>query len=128
MRPIDIAIIVACFAAVWFTDSRAEWSEADTARQITVTASLYADWRQTSYIFDHPERFTELNPLIRNPDNYFAVCAVGHAAVAYLLPSGWIRSTWQNVTIAGQALVTARNAERGVKSRVGFFVGYTIYF
>ena len=113
-----------CAKAEW----AGEWSESDTARQIAVTASLYADYRQTVYIFKHPEAHREMNQLIWDPAGYFAVCMAGHAAIAYLLPPGAARQTWQNVILVMQTAVTARNAERGVKSGMGFVVGYTVNF
>lgn len=129
MKKIDYAVLVACLLAVLVTDSRAgDWSEADTARQLAVTASLYADYRQTVYIFNHPERFTEGNPLIREPGEYFAACAIGHTAIAYLLPAGMPRAVWQNVTLAVQSVVVARNDQRGVRGGVGFVMGYNHAF
>lgn len=103
------------------------WTKAQIGQQVAFTVLLAADWGQTKDIKNHPE-LQEANPILGpNPtdsevDQYFAAAAVGHLAVAHLLPSRKIpglpltwRDAWQHVWIAREAYAVWNNYSLGVK-------------
>jgi hypothetical protein len=104
--------------------SPADWSSADTTRQVLFTTVLALDWAQTRYIATHPENHREKNPIIgEHPttgrvDGYFASSALIHWSVSYLLPDKYLgikwRSIWQNISIGVETGVVARNYRMGV--------------
>ncbi len=96
------------------------WAAQDTALQIAVTASLAADWAQTKDIKHYDQCWEENKILGRHPtdkaiDHYFLAVAVGHAAIAYSLPSGWPRTTWQGAAIAIEVAQVIKNKKAGFR-------------
>lgn len=121
--------ILICAALLASPVAGAQWSEADTARQIVIAATYYADYKQTSYIFGHPEKFSEMNPLIKadNIGPYFLAAAALAAGVAYVAPDKW-RPYVQTVFIGVQTLTIMHNARAGVGGEHSFYIGYTHRF
>ena len=104
-----------------------DWSNADTAWQASYMALHIADWGQTRNIVrradtgcDGDPTCIERNPFLgRNPslkrvDTYFAVTALAHTAISYVLPSDWRRG-WQMITIGMEAGVVGYNYSIGLK-------------
>lgn len=93
----------------------AHWDGGDTARQLALTGLLAADYAQTKTILDD-SRWEELNPLITTEtvDFYFPACAVGHFAVAAMLPKKW-RERWQILWIGAQGATVVYNHANGVR-------------
>ncbi len=91
-------------------------SRHDIAWEIAFDASLAADYTQTVEIVSKGE---EMNPMIGAygervpPAAYFPAVAVGHMAVARVLPAGWPRLTWQIVTLALQLECVIHNRREG---------------
>jgi len=127
MRTLALLLLAACVSIARADD----WSTADTVRQGALTALLVADWAQTRWIVKNPGDVHERN-LILGPhpstgqvNNYFAMVAVGHAAVSYTLPRDWSffglhfnpREAWSYVWI-GVELETVRANYVGI--RYGF--------
>ncbi len=89
-------------------ETKPDWTDKDTIRQMVVTASLYEDYKQTSS-FHKYEGLYETNPLLGSSPsgpkvrNYFLMTAFSHAVIAKALPPGWPRQTWQYGTIVLQA-------------------------
>ncbi len=112
-----LALIAALLAG---QTQAADWTTQDTALQIAVTASLYADYAQTKDIQRYPQCW-EANPILgRHPtdkaiDRYFLAVAVGHAAIAYALPAGWPRTTWQGAVIAIEVAQVIKNKKAGFR-------------
>lgn len=101
----------------------AEWTPADTKREIAVTIVRALDWGQTRYIAQHPDKFYERNPILgRHPsvnavDTYFAVTTSIHWFMAKKLNSK-NRKRFQYVFLVFGALNVANNYRVGV--RIGF--------
>jgi hypothetical protein len=101
------------------------WTKADTLRQGAYLGLLAADWHQTRVIATArwmgttTPRWKEYNPILgEHPDRdkvdrYFAACAVGHTAIAAVLPKKW-RAVWQYVGIGVQGIVVVHNFDNGI--------------
>lgn len=95
------------------------WTKADTARQVGVTALLALDCWQTQYIVDHPDRFYETNLILGNHPSsgavygYFITAAVISAVVAWAMSDDW-RPWWQTGWIGAEIGITARNKQLGI--------------
>lgn len=103
----------------WF----APWSKGDVAREAVFLATEYVDWRQTRYIAKHPERYTEINPILgEHPsadevDRLFVATTVAHLAIVSTIPPKW-RPAFQWFTVGFQTSSIGRNWQIGV--RLGF--------
>ena len=97
-----------------------DWTTADTVREGVFLGFTVRDWAQTRYIAKHPENYRETNhflgdhPTTGKVDTYFASAIVGHAAIAYLLPTAW-RQGWQYVWIGVEVQKTYQNHSIGIK-------------
>jgi hypothetical protein len=115
-----------------------DWTTADTGRQSALTALLVVDWGQTLYVAEHPRipcfkdisgvifycanlqengfarYFIGTHPSVGKVNNYFAASIIGHAMIAYVLPSAW-RHGWQYVWIGAEANTVERNRHIGIK-------------
>ena len=97
-----------------------DWSQADTAAQVLVTATLVADMGQTLDIKNHPDTHETNKILGKHPSDtkivaYFVLAAAGHAYVATKLPAGWQRSTWQYGWAAIQIAQVVRNRRMNLR-------------
>lgn len=120
-------IIVAFGIAVASTPICAsDWTKADTAREAAYLTLLVADWGQTRNIVRRAatgcdgdstciERnpFLGRNPSIRRVDSYFALSALTHVTISYLLPPDWRRG-YQMFTIGFQAGIVGYNYSIGL--------------
>lgn len=99
-----------------------EWTNIDTALQLTYTAVHCMDWAQTRNIARNPETWHEKNPIlgshpsIDKVDAYFAATLAAHTAISYLLPDPY-RNIWQSVWITVEAGQVAQNYGIGIKAR-----------
>lgn len=99
----------------------ADWSHADTARQLAFTGLLAIDWAQTHEIIRRSDRH-ELNPILgSDPDRsttnaYFAAAGIGHYLVSRALPPEY-RKVWQYLWIGGQAATVHWNYQMGIRIR-----------
>lgn len=99
-----------------------EWTPADSVREATYLALHVADWGQTRYANndENQHRYIEQNkilgesPSLKRIDTYFAVTALAHVGVAYVLPRKW-REAFQYTTIGMEAVVVFRNNSIGVR-------------
>lgn len=104
---------------------RSSWTRLDTALELSYQVARFIDWRQTRYIADHPEQFTETNmylgdhPNRRQVDSYMFFLAASHAAISYLLDRP-ARTLWQSVTIIEVSSAVYNN------HRIG--IAYTAHF
>ena len=70
----------------------ADWSEADTAREVVYLGFHIVDWGQTLDIADHPDRWHENNPFLGSHpsrgevNRWFIIGGLLHPVVSYLLP------------------------------------------
>ena len=111
-----------------FSDKRG-WNKSDTAYELAYMATHAIDWRQTRYIAKNPDKFYERNPILgKHPsvsdvDKYFAITAIAHSGVSYLLPNKSTifgkeinpRRLWQMLTIGAQTAVIGNNFRIGVR-------------
>ncbi len=58
-----LAIFIISFSIPAFSK---EWNTEDKLLLMGLVASKFIDYKQTSYIFDHPEEWRELNPLMES--------------------------------------------------------------
>lgn len=113
------AMLVALLLAI--NDARAEkFSSEDWARQAAFWTLLAIDYGQTRDIKNNPGMY-ETNPLLgKHPSderirNYFIGAAIGHAAIAYVLPREY-RVAWQWVWIGVEAGYVAHNYNIGLRT------------
>jgi len=106
-----------------------DWSKKDTICELVYLIPHAIDWRQTRYIAKNPHEYSEINPLLKkhpstsDVDKHFAITALGHAGISYLLPKKATilgkkispRELWQAFTIGTQIVNTSRNFSIGVK-------------
>ena len=90
-----------------------QWTRADTAWQVAVTASLAADYSQTRQALDAGGM--ELNPIMGpsgnrvSPEIYFPVVGSALAGAAVALPPGRWRRALQVAVVALQAKSITKN-------------------
>jgi hypothetical protein len=98
-----------------------EWTSGDTYREAAYLTVHVIDWLQTREIAKNPDKWTEQNPIIGAPypnidrvDGYFALTALAHIGVAYILPAEW-RKGFQYFTIGSQSAVVVHNIGLGIR-------------
>lgn len=124
MKTIIVALI---FSIASIPAVAQDWTKADTAREAAYLALLVADWGQTRNIVHRADTgcagdstcvernpFLGRNPSIRRVDSYFALSALTHATISYLLPQDWRRG-YQMFTIGFQAGIVGYNYSIGLK-------------
>ena len=100
--------------------ARAEWTRADTARQLVITGIHVIDWGQTRNIANNPDRFYELNPMLgKHPslnevDKYFVGLIAVHAGISFVLPEK-LRRPWQYLSIGYYGMNIERNYKIGLR-------------
>ena len=96
-----------------------EWLFADTKREVLYLTLHTIDWAQTRTIARHPEMYRETNvflgehPSTGRVDRYFALTALGHVGISYVLPQQW-RKWFQISTITMEVVVVADNKRIGI--------------
>ena len=127
--------IIAVFVLLPAISHADDWTNTDTAWQLTYAAFHIADWGQTldlaesfnigsmtanDYTHQWEEcAYKEGNPFLGDRptrsevNTYFATTLILHTTVAYYLPPKY-RRVWQAVWIGIEAGVVARNARIGV--------------
>lgn len=99
-----------------------DWSDADTGRQVYLTALLYADYAQTRSISLYPKAW-ERNPMLglhpsdRRISRYFIGAALLSYGAARTLPAGWPRQSFQCGVIALQIAAIVHNKRMGLSFR-----------
>jgi len=100
--------------------SPSPWTRSDTMRQTAVLGLMAVDYHQTRVIASDPMKWEEYNPILgRHPsggkvDAYFLSLAVGHTAVAAVLPSKW-RAYWQYFYIGAEGVCVVHNFGEGIR-------------
>lgn len=113
-------ILFLTLALFSITSHADEWRESDTYREAAYLTVHSLDWMQTRTIAKNPQKFGEENPILGNHpslskvNTYFAITAIAHAGVAYMLPSDWCEA-FQYVTIAVETRTVLRNFSLGIK-------------
>jgi len=101
----------------------AEWTPADTKRELVWQGLWALDWGQTRYIAEHPDKFFERNailgkhPSVGRVNTYFVLTGALHYWLMRKAEPG-TRKMLQWVTIGIGASNVANNYHMGV--RVGF--------
>lgn len=76
-----------------------EWDRTDYLLLATAITAVTIDWAQTRYIARHPQKYSELNPILgKHPstgkvDRYFAASLLGTVGIAFALPTNY-RKYW----------------------------------
>ena len=110
--------LLLALALVASTARAAEWTPADTHRELAFTGLLLLDTLQTHNI-SHVPTYQEENPILGpHPSNaavnrYMLGCAVGHYVISRMLPEK-DRRYWQWLTIGIEGGVVAHNFYIGV--------------
>jgi hypothetical protein len=98
----------------------AEWTQADTAREVTYQVIAAMDWMQTRTIAKHPKQWHEYNvvlgkhPSVDRVNAYFAATVLAHYYISKALPQDW-REGWQSVSIGFEGAVVAHNIHVGIQ-------------
>jgi hypothetical protein len=99
---------------------QADWSKADTNRQLVFTGVAILDWSQTRYISKHPDEFYEdfnkylgKHPTTNKVNNYFMSAIIINYGIAYALPDRY-RKYWQRSSIIVETYFVARNYRLGI--------------
>lgn len=96
-----------------------DWTKQDTITEGVYLALHAIDYFQTKEIARNPA-FKEYNPILgEHPSSgrintYFALTAIGHAAISYVLKPKY-RRYWQFVTIGIQSYTVCHNYHVGVR-------------
>ena len=111
--------LIICVLFVGCSTCNGGWSNADSYREAAFAGLVMIDWSQTLYGADHPQQYSEQNPVLgRHPSRsdvniYMPVGMAAHAGVRCLWPPSW-RTYWQWGTIGIEAVTDAHNAAIGV--------------
>lgn len=95
------------------------WTKADMAREAAFVAVTVIDWSQTLKTADHPEKWTENNPILgEHPsrgkvNTYFPAGILLHAVIAYALPRPY-REWWQYTWIGVETAAVGKNLSVGI--------------
>jgi hypothetical protein len=98
----------------------AEWTQADTAREVAYQVVAAMDWAQTRTTAKHPEQWQELNvvlgkhPSVDRVNAYFAATGLAHYYISKALPADW-RAGWEYLSIGFEGAVVAHNFHLGVR-------------
>ena len=110
----------------------ADWTEADTAREVCYLSVLAVDMLQTHDIDSAGGHFEKNVILGKAPkpiwvNVYFAACAVGHYAVSKWVPNKY-REFWQVVTIGLETKVINKNYKYGLYQSISiaYYLTYTV--
>jgi len=120
--------LVAAVLGLLSGPAAAEWTTADTAREVTYLGLHVADWGQTLDIAENDD-FYETNPVLgKQPsrgevNRYFALTGLTHVAISAVLPNeatfmshDWNpRASWQYVSIAVEGSTVYRNYKIGIR-------------
>jgi hypothetical protein len=109
------------------TKAESNWTSENTDKQLAFTVLEIVDLGQTLYTSDLYDDRHEINPFLgRYPSKdkitrYFAICIVGNAIIAYLLPPKW-RDWWQNGSIGLEVIMVTNNiiVNEGLKVSFNF--------
>lgn len=77
-----------------------KWTTTDYTMEAAFLGLLVVDYAQTKYIVKHPYEYHETNPILGNGPSmrrvnaYFALSALTHVGIAYVLPHPY-RNYWQ---------------------------------
>jgi len=97
-----------------------DWSSSDTYREAAYLTLHAADWLQTRQIARGVGDRYETNvilgdhPSIEKVDTYFALTALAHVGIAYMMPSD-LRSYFQYFTIIVESDYVTHNLNAGIK-------------
>ena len=117
-------LLIACMAQALAAWEPAPWTPGDTLAEAAFMAVLACDRAQTRQIQTLTKGATtiiERNPLLgphpgRHAINdYFAICAAAHLAIAIALPHGDGRRCFQAATLCLEAWVVGNNARIGLR-------------
>ena len=117
MALILMLLIVGC----GWVEAQDEWTNQDTALQLTYTVAHVMDWNQTLHIARNPDRYYEkgcdafigYHPTKRKVNAYFASTLLLHTVIAYTLSKPY-RTVWQSVWIGVEYNQIQRNREIGL--------------
>lgn len=119
-RSILLLLVLAMFPAGGCAAGAHRWTRADTVREAAFAGLEAVDWGQTRNIAKHPEKWTEVNPILgKHPtvgevDRYFAASLLAHAAVSAALPNPW-RKRWQYLTSGFEMIMIGNNLAIGIR-------------
>ena len=112
--------IIAVIVLLLSSSAHADWSKADTNRQIAFTAVTVLDWSQTRYISKHPDVFYEdfnkylgEHPTTNKVNNYFLSAMLINYYIAYALPDKY-RKYWQYASISVETHFVRNNYQLGI--------------
>ena len=118
-------LLLTLVAAPAHSGEKADWTWTDTGLQATYLTLHTMDWAQTLHMSRNPDKFYENNGLLGlhpsegRVNSYFAVTALGHTAVSYILPKPW-RTVWQGFWITTEYAYVQHNRKIGVGSSLHF--------
>lgn len=106
--------LLAALALVVLSVGCGGWTKRDTAMEFAVQGSFVADWQQTRTAMARVDT-GEWNPIMGNhgqnmsPSVYFPIVGILHIAIAAALPHGWIRTSFQALTLGCEADMLIEN-------------------
>jgi len=112
-----VLLLILLFPSVAF--SADEWTRSEMAWEAAWQFSHGIDWLQTRYIAEHPDDYSEINPILGDHPSkhevnvYFAAGAILHPIVSHYLPRKY-RRIWQKVTFSASAACVGWNFSIGV--------------
>lgn len=100
-----------------------EWTQTNTNLEIAYQALNYIDYRQTTYVAQHPESYYESesawiigkHPTVNAVQNYMLLSGIGHYLFAkYVLTDQNWRKAFQYITFGDKLNATLGNFQIGI--------------
>ena len=120
MKRFTMVLIITLFVCIAHPVLAADpWTRADTYREVAYVIITTADWSQTLQSADHPEKWTEMNPILgKHPsrsrvNTLIPLGMVLHAGIAYILPRPY-REWWQYAWIGIETAAVGKNLSVGI--------------
>jgi hypothetical protein len=96
------------------------WSNADYIREGAWMTLHGVDWAQTRQIAQHPEKYSESNPILgkhpstQDVDLYMGIWMAAHPLITHLLPED-LRPYWQYISIGISGYAVISNIQAGIQ-------------
>jgi hypothetical protein len=124
-----IAVVVLLIMSGAVVSAENNWTEENTKLELAYQAVNIIDWRQTIYIANNPDKFSETNPLfstkhpsVEEVNWHFTSNAIFHPLISLALAPQY-RKYWQYITVTVTGAFVLNNARIGVQLQFKSAIG-----